>query len=138
MDESATNAHADADRRFGSDSEILGRFLDTLGQAHDKSVAVSWYCERYPDLAEKIRELVEMEQMLAGNQAAPDGEGTTTAPPWLGPYHVRRLIGRGGMGEVFEAVEEPLNLSTSAWPASRPVSRRMDHSGAWPSQDFCP
>jgi serine/threonine protein kinase/WD40 repeat protein/tetratricopeptide (TPR) repeat protein len=75
------------------------------------------YTARYPELADEIRELfpalVEMEQ-LASVEGPPTGPhvptGTDTSPPpqQLGDYRILCEIGGGGMGIVYEAVQESL------------------------------
>jgi serine/threonine protein kinase/WD40 repeat protein len=79
--------------------------------------ALTEYTDRYPELAEEIRELfpalVMMEQLgsgddqLTGRVTSRIGcEGPT--PEQLGDYRILREIGRGGMGVVYEAVQESL------------------------------
>ena len=75
------------------------------------------YTARYPELADQIRELfpalVEMEQL--GSVEAPRtgpftpaASGNGVPPQQLGEYRILREIGHGGMGVVYEAVQESL------------------------------
>ena len=67
------------------------------------------YAARYPDLAAEVRELfpalAALEEAGATGPAAPPA-----APPprQLGEYLILREVGRGGMGVVYEAVQESL------------------------------
>src|SRR6516162_7537451 len=78
---------------------------------------LSEYTDKYPELADEIRELfpalVAIEQF--GSRAdEPTGprsaqaETTRPIPERLGDYRIVREIARGGMGIVYEAVQESL------------------------------
>ena len=79
--------------------------------------ALNEYVERYPHLAAEIRELFPMLAMIeqAGGSADPPPTASV-APPRrdgaiperLGDDRILREIGRGGMGIVYEAVQESL------------------------------
>jgi serine/threonine protein kinase len=76
------------------------------------------YLDRYPDLADDIREMlpamVAMEQVekdVRGaevSSAGPPGRAAATPLQQVGDYRILREIGRGGMGVVYEA--EQLSL----------------------------
>jgi serine/threonine protein kinase len=63
--------------------------------------SVDEYAARHPELADDIRSLFPTLMLL--EQAAPAGP-----PTRLGEFRVGREIGRGGMGVVYEAEQEPL------------------------------
>jgi WD40 repeat protein/serine/threonine protein kinase len=76
------------------------------------------YLDRYPDLADDIREMlpamVAMEQVekdvRGAEESSPDSPGRAAATQLqqVGDYRILREIGRGGMGVVYEA--EQLSL----------------------------
>jgi serine/threonine protein kinase len=70
------------------------------------------YAQAYPDLAEQIRDLfpalVLIEEGKLG-KAGPHVLGPAEGKPErLGEYRILREVGRGGMGVVYEAVQESL------------------------------
>jgi serine/threonine protein kinase/WD40 repeat protein/lipoprotein NlpI len=74
------------------------------------------YTQKYPELASEIRALFPALVMMeafgsVSGQATgpfrPTGEERTT-PPQLGEFRILREVGHGGMGVVYEAVQESL------------------------------
>lgn len=70
------------------------------------------YLTRHPQLAEELRELIPalllLEKHAVRDGAEPIGCGTDTLPTHIGDFTIIREIGRGGMGVVYEAVQESL------------------------------
>ncbi len=98
------------------------------------------YVERYPELAEDIRDLFPALLMMedlgessggpTGPLAADNGAAVGVRLQRLGDYRILREIGRGGMGVVYEAEQESLGrrvalkvLSASSLLDPKQVSR---------------
>jgi eukaryotic-like serine/threonine-protein kinase len=90
---------------------LLEEFLEQSRQGGSPSVEA--YAERYPELADEIRELfpaaVALEDLKSETEPVPCSAGPYASPPErLGDFRIIREIGRGGMGVVYEAEQESL------------------------------
>ena len=87
-------------------------FLES--QRRGENPSVDEYADNYPELAEEIRELfpmiAAMEQLKEKKRRSGDREVTVSwsVPTQLGDFRLVREVGRGGMGIVYEAVQQSL------------------------------
>ncbi len=102
-----------------SDPDRLGELShESTGRLHrGERPTPADRADRHPEMADRIRELfptlLEMEPSGSGlgpetSPFAPGEDRYATVPRVLGEYRVVREIGRGGMGVVYEAVQESL------------------------------
>jgi serine/threonine protein kinase/WD40 repeat protein len=73
--------------------------------------SISEYALKHPDLAEDIREVFPTLALVEQAGRAEDDEaslGASAHPATLGDYAILREVGRGGMGVVYEAVQQSL------------------------------
>ncbi len=102
-----------------SGPDLFNRLADEFAERYRRGERppLGEYTDRYPELAEQIRELfpalVAIEQF--GSEADPATGPTAPRPAAAGPiperlgdYRILREIARGGMGIVYEAVQESL------------------------------
>jgi serine/threonine protein kinase len=101
---------------FDADRDPLDVLAEEFAARYRKgeTPAVSEYVERHPELADQLRELLppvaRIEYMKRRKQEAL-ASATPPEPPLrqLGDYRIVREVGRGGMGIVYEAVQESLD-----------------------------
>ena len=103
----------------GSGPDLLNELAHEFAQRfrRGEQPSLTEYAEGYPELEAEIRDLfpalvlIEQFGSIAGPAARPALRTATadgTAPRQLGEYRVLREVARGGMGIVYEAVQESL------------------------------
>ena len=94
---------------------LAHEFVERIRQGEEPTVEE--YAAEYPSLADAIRELFPtlllVEQL--GSSVGPDPQrqvslssSVSDLPRQLGDYRIVRQVGRGGMGVVYEAIQESL------------------------------
>jgi len=85
--------------------QILGRFHQELEKASEPVAVVRAYSQQYPEYAHEFAAAVAAQGLLADAVAPPH----EAHPERLGEFRIVRWITRGGMGDIYEAVQEPLD-----------------------------
>src|SRR5262245_43698242 len=93
------------------ESEILGRVAeDALSRRRlGEPPQAGDYTGITPDLAPDVARLIEAQRVLEELASAVNEVTEAKRPRRLGEFRIVRRIGVGGMGEVYEAVQETLD-----------------------------
>src|SRR4051812_28248870 len=100
---------------FGDD-ELVEQLPDSFAERIRKgeNPAVGEYVARYPEVAAKLQTLLPVVALLERHPAATAEENNCRAQPSfltsaeIGDFTIVREIGRGGMGIVYEAMQQSL------------------------------
>ncbi|MEZ6034096.1 MAG: serine/threonine-protein kinase [Planctomycetaceae bacterium] len=102
---------------YGEAEDELGPLMDEFltRKRRGEYPSLTEFVNRHPDLEDEIRELfpaVAMIEQAGGSENKTSGTGDAAREgrqfERLGDYRIIREIGRGGMGVVFEAIQESL------------------------------
>lgn len=84
---------------------VLGRFFQELEQSRKPESVLESYCQQYPELANELHNLFRLRPIVRQEENL----DTASIPKQLGDFKIIRLIGHGGMGDVYEAIQLPFH-----------------------------
>ncbi|HEY1377137.1 MAG TPA: serine/threonine-protein kinase [Gemmataceae bacterium] len=100
---SRTACPADDDPRVAAALQEYQALLESDGRP-DRAA----FLARFPDLAGTLAEAMDGLDFLCGAMGSPAEADGRAVPVQLGDFRILREVGRGGMGVVYEAVQESL------------------------------
>jgi serine/threonine protein kinase len=83
---------------------VLAQFVADLEQSANAKQLVADYTERHPEMAEQLNEMARVIRALDERRWEPD----ESPPSHLGEFRIVREVPGGGMGRVYEAIQETL------------------------------
>lgn len=87
-------------------AEALERFL--AERRAGAAIGAREFAARHPELGRALLDALESAEAVERMRSERSARLDRTTPERIGPFRIVREIGRGGMGVVLEAVEEPL------------------------------
>jgi serine/threonine protein kinase len=89
-----------------SEETVWVAFLKDLDAADDPEQVIRDYAARYPHLDDELRDMARLRRKL--DRAEAPEQPRPEQPAHLGDFRIVRPIAEGGMGTIYEAVQEPL------------------------------
>jgi serine/threonine protein kinase/WD40 repeat protein len=89
-----------------SEETVWVAFLKDLDAADDPEQVIRDYAARYPHLEGELRDVAGLQGKL--DRAEAPEQPRLEQPARLGDFRIVRPIAEGGMGTIYEAVQEPL------------------------------
>jgi WD40 repeat protein/predicted Ser/Thr protein kinase len=90
--------------------QVLDEFTDRLNRGEQPDLEA--YVRKHPQLESVLRQVYSVLQLARSPRdtpsLSPPATGPTSPPDHLGDFRLLREVGRGGMGVVYEAVQESL------------------------------
>ncbi len=107
MNESSTTPYSvgSDDGTSGEIDEVVIRFLRELDGADDPREVLGRFCDSHPSKADEFRTLAGARQVLVMSEPVADDQPEHSGR--LGDFQIVRRVARGGMGAIYEAVQEP-------------------------------
>jgi len=87
------------------DELVFAQFVADLEASTDPAAIAAEYSVKYPHFARRLRQMAALNGDLSARRKRP----SEALPARLGDFRIVRKLAVGGMGTVYEALQEPLN-----------------------------